>query len=343
VSPVLPTTFEGPGLFDLQMNGYGGFDFNSGHGAWTVADFSRVRTALGRRGVLRALPTLITAPLDRITAAAGRYAAILSEEPELERTFPRLHIEGPFISAEDGPRGAHPRHSCTTPAQHGDFLERLREASGDRIGVITLAPELPGALDLIARASKAGICPSLGHTQASPEVLAEAVAAGARMCTHLGNGSHQVLPRLANYIQAQLADDRLTAGFIADGHHVPWYTLQNFLRAKTPERSVLVTDGVTAADAPAGRYRFGDSYVESTPQRRVQVPGHENLAGSALTLDLAVVNVAVHCGISLREAWAMASTRPAALLGLPACETVSVEVTIDGFSRLDAQPRAVSM
>lgn len=343
MSPVLPATFEGPGLFDLQMNGYGGFDFNSGHDTWTVADLSRVRGALARRGVLRALPTFITAPPERTIAAARRYAALLAEDPELETTFPRLHIEGPFISAEDGPRGAHPRSCCTTPAEQPEFLERVREASGDRIGIITLAPELPGALDLIAEAAAAGICPSLGHTRASPELVADAVAAGARMCTHLGNGSHQMLPRLANYIQVQLADDSLTAGFIADGHHIPWYTLKNFLRAKTPARTVLVTDAVSAADAPAGRYRFGDSYVEATAQGRVQVPGQENLAGSALTLDRAVVNAAIHCGLTLSEAWATASTRPAALLGLPPCEPVAVEVTPGGFTRLDMRPRAASM
>lgn len=344
MSPVLPATFEGPGLFDLQMNGYAGFDFNSGHESWTVADFTRVRAKLARRGVLAALPTIITAPTDRMITTIRRWAEILEEDPELQATFPRLHIEGPFICADDGPRGAHPGNCCTTPARHPDFLEQIREASGDRIGMITLAPELPGSLELIAAAAEAGICPSIGHTQATPELLDEAVAAGARMSTHLGNGSHQMLPRLANYVQAQLADDRLAASFIADGHHMPWYTLKNFLRAKTAARAVLVTDAVAPADAAApGRYRFGDSYVEATPLRRVQLPGQENLAGSALTLDRAVVNVAVHCGVSLLEAWAMASTRPAALLGLSACPTVSVEVTIDGFTRLDAQARAASM
>lgn len=331
---VLPARFEGPGLVDLQLNGYAGFDFNSGHERWTVADFERVHHALGRRGVMVALPTLITAPVERMLAAARSYARILTEAPELEATFPRLHVEGPFLSREAGPRGAHPAASCTTPAEHADFLERIREASGDRLGLLTLAPELPGALELIAAAAEAGVCPAIGHTAATAQTLDAAAQAGARLSTHLGNGSHQLLPRHANYIQVQLADDRLVASFIADGHHLPWYTLQNFIRAKTTARSILVTDAVSAADAPPGRYPLGDGEVESTAAGRVQIPGQPNLAGSALTLDRAVIAVVRHCGVSLAEAWEMASSRPAALVGLPEPAPVTVALSDDGFRRV---------
>lgn len=331
-----PSEHQGPGLLDLQLNGYAGFDFNSGHESWSVEDFRRLRQRLASRGVLAALPTLITAPVDRLLAAARCYAALLEAEPELASAFPRLHIEGPFISPANGPRGAHPERWCRSPVDHPEFLEEMRDASGDRIGIITLAPELPGALDLIRQAAEHGVCVAIGHTMAPQECIAEAVAAGARLSTHLGNGSHQTLPRHDNYVQVQLAEDRLAASFIADGHHLPWFALQNMLRSKTPDRSVLITDAVAAADAPPGEYRVGESQVHATPAGRVQIPGQRNLAGSALTLDRAVLNVATHCGVPFEEAWAMASSRPAALLNLPPCPTVSVEISADGFRRVDS-------
>ncbi|HEX6068906.1 MAG TPA: hypothetical protein VFZ18_03765 [Longimicrobiaceae bacterium] len=331
MSAGLPSRFSGPGLFDLQLNGYAGFDFNSSPERWTIDDFDRVRAALARRGIAGALPTLITAYADSMVARAARYAEIVARSPALEAAFPLLHVEGPFISSEKGPRGAHPRRYCITPLAMPGFLARIREASGDRIGILTLAPELPGALELIREAAEAGIRVAIGHTQASAAIIAEAVAAGASMSTHLGNGSHQLLPRLDNYVQAQLAEDRLTASFIADGHHIPWYTLKNFLRAKTLARSILVSDGIAAADIGPGIFQLGDEQVEVTPDLRVQVPGQPNLAGSALTLDRAVIHVASHCGVSFAEAWEMASTHATAFLGLAPRPTVVVQVSDEGF------------
>ncbi|MBW3631310.1 MAG: hypothetical protein KY464_18760 [Gemmatimonadetes bacterium] len=212
------------------------------------------------------------------------------------------------------------------------MLERLQDASGGRIGLLTLAPELPGALELIGVATAAGIRIAIGHTSAGPAELDAAASAGALLSTHLGNGSHQLLPRHANYIQVQLADDRLAASFIADGHHLPWYALKNFLRAKGVERSILVTDAIAAADAPPGVYRLGEEALEVSADLRVSKPGQPNLAGSALTLDRAVVNVALHCGLPFPEAWAMASSRPAALLGIPLPAEIEVTVSQAGFA-----------
>ena len=335
---LLPSTYRGPGLVDLQMNGYAGFDFNSPPESWRAEDFLRVRAALARRGVVVALPTLITADPQRMVARAAAYARLLGELPELAATFPKLHVEGPFISPEDGPRGAHPAPFCRTPRDLPELLDRLRDASGDRIGIMTLAPELPGALELIARAAKLGVCVAIGHTAAEPETIAEAVAAGARMSTHLGNGSHYQLPRHANYIQAQLAEDELLASFIADGHHLPWYTLKNYMRAKTPDRSILVTDAISAADAGVGRFMLGEDEVEVSEDLCVRRPGKPGFAGSALTLDRAVVNVVLACGVTFDEAWAMASTRPAALIGLAAQPEVRVAI-----SRTGARSMAMKM
>lgn len=328
----IPEIHHGPGLVDLQLNGYARFDFNSEPETWTIDDFDRVRRALNRRGVRVALPTLITDDPGRMIARARRYAWLIEGDKKLAQAFPRLHIEGPFISPEDGPRGAHPALHCATPEALPNFLPRIREACGDRIGILTLAPELPGALNVIEAAAEQNICVALGHTQASADLIHAAVDAGARMSTHLGNGSHQRLPRLDNYVQTQLAEDRLWASFIADGHHMPFSTLKNFIRAKTPSRSILVTDAIAAADVGPGRYRLGRQEVVVSSDLRVAEPGRPNLAGSALTLDRAILNVALHGDVSFPQAWAMASTQPAHLIGLSALPNITVRITPDGFT-----------
>ena len=328
----LPATFTGPGLVDLQINGCGGFDFNSDPAGWSAEQFGGVRGALAGRGITAALPTLITDAPDEMIARAKRYAQIVSTDAELAAALPALHIEGPFISPVDGPRGAHPKCHCKLPAGLVDLIDRLRDAADGRVAIVTVAPELPGAIDLIARWSGEGLVMAIGHTQASKAALAEAVAAGATLSTHLGNGSHQMLPRLDNYVQTQLADDGLHASFIADGHHMPFTTLKNFIRAKTPSRSILVSDAIAAAGMGPGEHVLGNLRVVVSPDGRVSHPGQANLAGAALTLDQAVVNVATHCDVSFARAWAMASTIPAQLANLATPPTVTVSVSENGFA-----------
>jgi len=329
----LPSSHTGPGLVDIQVNGYAGLDFNGEPDEWSGAELRRIRDMMARRGVCAALPTLITDRPDAMIARAQRYAELAAEDAELARFFPALHVEGPFVSPATGPRGAHPREHCKQPAELPDFFDRIRRAAAGRIAIFTLAPELPGAIDLIGRLSAAGVCPAIGHTQASKDVLAEAVAAGARLATHLGNGTHQTLPRLDNYVQAQLADDRLSASFIPDGHHMPFGTLKNFIRAKTPARSVIITDAIAAAELPAGEYRLGRRAVVVRPDGHCSKPGEDNLAGSVLTLDRAVINVFGHCGVGFEQAWAMASSHPAALAGMATPPQVTVRISEAGFER----------
>ena len=330
--PSLPQTYQGPGLVDLQVNGYAGVDFNAPPGDLNLSDFHGVREAQARRGVLVALPTLITDAPERMLARVQQYASFVDQDPELAQAFPKLHIEGPFVSPEDGPRGAHPKAYCKTPEALPEFFSRLQETSGGRIGILTLAPELPGALDLVARASDSGTTVSLGHTQASAEIIQEAIRAGAKMSTHLGNGSHQMLPRLENYVQAQLADDRLIASFIADGHHMPFYTLKNFIRAKARERSVLVTDAIVAADVGPGRYTSTGAEIVVTSELRASKPGEPNLAGSALTLDRAIINACTQSDVPFSEAWTMASTRPASLVDVEEPQRISVDISSERFT-----------
>lgn len=330
----LPKSYTGPGLVDLQINGYAGLDFNGDPAEWTAERFHGVGEMLAGRGVMVALPTLITDGAQAMIARVHRYRELVDVDDVLAARFPRLHIEGPFISPVDGPRGAHPKAHCKTPAEMPDLIDRLREASGDRIGIFTLAPELDGACELIARLVEEGICPAIGHTQAGPDQIADAVSAGAKLATHLGNGSDAVLPRLDNYVQSQLADDRLAASFIADGHHIPFGTLKNFIRAKTVPQSVLVSDAIFAAEMPPGGYRFAGGEVVVRQDGRCTVPGQQHLAGSTLTLDRAVINAFLHCGVSFDEAWAMASTRPAAVTSVPVPEAVTVTVAEGRFVRV---------
>jgi N-acetylglucosamine-6-phosphate deacetylase len=328
---LLPSTWRGPGLVDLQVNGYGGFDFNGPAQTWTAEILREIQKKLHQRGVVAALPTLITDDESRMVARARRYAQLLAEAPALEGLYPGLHIEGPFICRDTGPRGAHPEAFCKDPDELPDFVERIWEASGGRIAVMTLAPELPGAIVLVERLANLGVCVALGHTSASAPIIRDAVNAGARMSTHLGNGSHSQLPRLDNYIQNQLAEARLAASFIADGHHIPFATLQNFIRAKTPDRSVLVTDAVAPADAGPGTYSLGEATITADKSLRVTTPGHTGLAGSALTLDLAIINVCRFCGISFEKAWTMASVNAAALIGLSTPAQIEVDIQEQRF------------
>ncbi len=329
----LPTKYTGPGLIDLQVNGYGGVDFNGEPDQWRADSLHRIRQALEARGLGAILPTLMTDDVEIMFERARRYAALVERDKVLAGFFPGLHIEGPFLSASDGPRGAHSKKFCRTPREIPEFLDRLQEASGGRVALLTLAPELGGAIELIRRCAEAGVCPAIGHTEATKEQIDQAVAAGAKFSTHLGNGSHLMLPKLDNYLETQLAEDRLWASFIADGHHIPFHTLKNFLRAKTPARSVLVSDAMVAAGCGPGHYEFAGETVEVSGDGRVAKPGATNLAGSTLTLDHGVINAAIHCDVSFQQAWAMASTNPAKLLGFPPCAQVAVSVSRKGFCR----------
>ncbi len=327
----LPETHAGEGLTDLQLNGYAGLDFNARPEDLTPEAMHEVRRRLARRGVARALPTLITDDTERMIARAARYAELVATDEDLAAAFPALHVEGPFVSPTDGPRGAHPKCWCKLPSGAPDFFDRVRDAAGGRVAIMTLAPELGGAVELIGRGAAAGVCMAIGHTAAPADVLDAAVAGGATLSSHLGNGSHQTLGRLDNYIQHQLADDRLHASFIADGHHMPLTTLKNFVRAKTPARSVLVTDAIAAAEMPPGEYELAGQRVVVNEDGRAAKPGEANLAGSTLTLDRAVVNAVRAGAATFAEAWAMASSIPSGLVNLPPAPPVTVRITPEGF------------
>src|SRR5439155_1268230 len=215
---------------DLQVNGFGGIDFN---GPDLTAD--RATEAVERMrvtGVTRCLPTLITSSF----AQFARSARVLARTTS--RAIAGIHMEGPYLSAEDGARGAHPREHVA-PATPDDF-NRRQDAAGGRIVLVTLAPEIPGALALIEHLVASGVRAAIGHTAADAQQIADAVTAGATLATHLGNGCAQMLPRHPNVIWELLAADAVCASLIADGHHLPPSTVKAMVRAKGALRTILV-------------------------------------------------------------------------------------------------------
>ena len=302
-----------PGLMDIQVNGYGGQEFASA--TLTVARAAEVIRTFARFGVARLCPTLTTESFDVLRHACATLARLCESDAELARRIVGLHLEGPYITPEDGARGAHPRAHCRPP----DWAEfcRLQDAAGGRIRIVTLSPEYEGSLDFIRRAVQSGVTVALGHMSATPEQVKAAVEAGARLSTHLGNGSHPYLHRFRNYLWTQLAEERLAASLIVDGHHLPPDVVKVFVRCKTPQRCILVSDLSGQAGQPPGRYssRFCD--VEILPDGSLVVAGQRELmAGASLPLHHSVGNVMAYAGVDLATALRMASDNPAALLGI---------------------------
>jgi N-acetylglucosamine-6-phosphate deacetylase len=309
------STIELPGFVDLQVNGFAGVDF--GDPTTTLERVLHAVAAIGKTGVTRFLATLITSPFETFSACAR--TLLRAADPAIAG----IHMEGPYISPEDGPRGAHARDHVRA-AEVGDFRRRQDAAEG-RIRLVTLAPESPGAVALIEHIVASGVRVAIGHTAASGAQIQDAVRAGATLSTHLGNGCAQVLPRHPNVLWEQLGEDRLLASFIVDGHHLPPATVRAMVRAKTPGRSILVTDAIAAAGMPPGVYTLGSQRVELSASGRVAVPGAPNLAGSALRLDVAIGLTVRFTGLSLDEVVPMASTRPAEYLGIRAAGKVVAE------------------
>jgi len=309
-----------PGFFDLQVNGFAGKSFVDPK--VTVQDTQHVAQALLRTGVTRFLPTIITADLDTMCHQLSAIADAIEQVPVVNAMCPGIHVEGPFIHPEDGPRGAHPFEHVRGPSIL-DY-ERLAKAARGKIAILTLAPDQSGALELIRHVSQQGVLVGLGHHRADVAALNAAVQAGAKLSSHLGNATDAVLPRHNNYVWHQLGEDRLWASFIADGHHLPPATLRAMLRAKTIARSLLVTDAIGAAGMPPGRYRLGNAEVERTPDGRVVLPGTPYLAGSAADMPLLIGRAVTDGGVSFVEAVKMASSQPA-LLMFPGAATWSCE------------------
>ncbi|HEV8070056.1 MAG TPA: amidohydrolase family protein [Planctomycetaceae bacterium] len=299
-----------PGLFDLQINGRGGVWF--GKAGITVDEVLQVLGEHFAFGVTRLCPTVITNSSEVLEAALTSLRHACEREPWARQMAPGFHVEGPYIAAEDGPRGAHPKQHVRLP-DWAEF-ERLQAAAGGRICLITLAPELPGAIDFIRRTTASGVTVSIGHTAASGQEITAAIEAGARLSTHLGNGAHPVLRRHPNYIWEQLGDPRLSASVIADGHHLPPSVLRSIIRVKGVRGVILTCDASGLAGCPLGAYTEGQMRMEILADGRIVVAGHRDLlAGSAADTGRCVLE-AMRQGVSLADALDMAGRNPARLL-----------------------------
>jgi N-acetylglucosamine-6-phosphate deacetylase len=309
--PLAEPLWLSPGLIDLQINGYQGFDLNSDNlTSDTVIDLSRSVLA---SGVTTFLPTIITASEEKIVACLRAIAAARQLNPALRHMIPGVHVEGPHLSPEDGPRGAHPREHIRQPSM-AEF-DRWQRASGGLVKLVTLSPHFEEAPNYIATLHARGVLVSIGHTHASPEQIHAAVDAGATLSTHLGNGIADPLPRHPNLLWAQLAEDRLTAMFIADGHHLPNDTLKVMLRAKGLDRAILVSDVVALGGMPPGLYETPvGGLVELTTDGRLSLPGTRLLAGSVVPLKDAVAHLAT-TDLSLSDSLRLATQNPARFLG----------------------------
>jgi N-acetylglucosamine-6-phosphate deacetylase len=298
------------GLFDIQVNGYAGVDFNST--GLTADALDHALHAMLRAGVTRCLPTLITAAETELGARLDALDRAVRGSRLGPLMVPGVHLEGPFLNPAPGYAGCHPAAAMTGPDE--TLLERIAAGIGTPIRLLTLAPELPSATRLIGWAVRHGMVVAMGHTAADHETVLRAAAAGATLSTHLGNALPQPQPKFLNPLMAQLAEDRLHASFIADGIHVPMHALGVLLRAKGIEQSILVTDATSAADTAPGFYEFAGMRIEHAADGSVREPGSAVLAGSALRLDQAVRNVVAWGFAGAGQAIAMASANPAALL-----------------------------
>lgn len=300
------------GLIDLQINGFRGLDLNAGD--LQPAVLLSLCEELLSVGVTTWLPTLITASEASILQALEAIARGRAEHSLIGEMVPGVHVEGPSISLRDGPRGAHPLAHVRAPSI-AEF-DLWQQACGDLVAMVTMAPEHSGSLNYVRALAQRGVVVALGHTDATPEDLHAAAEAGACFSTHLGNGAAALLPRHPNVIWAQLADDRLTASFIADGWHLPPDTFKAMLRAKGLDRAVLVSDTVALAGMPPGIYAQAiGGCVEVSAEGRIGVAGTPYLAGASLPLSANVAIAADMAGLSLADALMLATVNPGRFIG----------------------------
>jgi N-acetylglucosamine-6-phosphate deacetylase len=312
VSADLTSEWLAPALFDVQINGGLGVSFNAPD--LTLDALRHVLMACRAHGIAHLLPTLVTTSRADTLAALHALTAARAAAPDVAAAIVGYHLEGPWISPLDGARGAHPAAQVRAP-DWAEFAEYQSAAAG-LIRLVTLAPEVPGALPFIAELTRAGVVVAIGHTLADAATIRQAVAAGARLSTHLGNGCPAMLHRHHNPLWPQLADERLWASLICDGHHVPADLARCVARLK-PGQLILTCDASSLAGCPPGRYAGWGQPVEVLPNQKIVVADTPYLAGSAVFTD-ACIGIAVRAtGLSWAACLDAASAAPRALLGLP--------------------------
>ncbi len=302
-----PDAILGPGLVDIHIHGGAGHDVMEGDEDALAA----IEGHLARNGTTSYFPTTVTAPVDATLRSLEKLGAAIerSGNGDLRAQPLGVHLEGPFIS--HAKRGIHPAEYIQPPSL--ELFDRMWQAAGGHVGLITIAPEVPGATELIAEAARRGICVSLGHSDSDLEPVQVAMLAGARHATHTFNAMRPLDHRNPGILGAVLADPGLTADIIADGIHVHPEVVRLFLQAKGPEGAVLITDGLSAAGMGDGRYRLGSFEFEVQGDRCTR---DGTLAGSVLTLGRAVANVMKFADWNLKDAIRLATLNPARVAGV---------------------------
>jgi N-acetylglucosamine-6-phosphate deacetylase len=301
-----------PPLFDLQVNGFAGIDFQQDD--FTGDDLARTVHALRLAGCGRFLFTLITAEWTKLTARLARAVALRSESEDLQSAIAGWHIEGPFLSPEPGFHGAHDPTLMLDPSP--EKIRMLRELTGNDPLLLTIAPERPGALEAIGLAVSLGMKVSLGHTDASEKTIRAAVQAGATGFTHLGNGCPRELDRHDNILWRVLDKSCLTISLIPDRIHLSPALFRLLHRLMPEENIIYVSDAMAAAGGAPGCYTLGALEVEVGPDQMVRQPGHANFAGSALRPIEGIFRAASMVDAPWQQMWRRMSDLPARFMGL---------------------------
>jgi N-acetylglucosamine-6-phosphate deacetylase len=298
-----------PTFCDVQVNGAGGIGYHDD--GLTVDKVLETCDWFYKSGTGLFCPTVTTSSAEEAIHGLRTLTDARKQSARADASFVGIHVEGPYIADEDGPRGAHPLEHTRDP--DWDEFQKYQDAAEGHVKILTLAPERNGALPFIEKAVASGVIISIGHSGATREQILDAISAGATMSTHLGNGSHALIPRLDNYIWDQLSDDRLWAGMIPDTFHLPPPMLKIFLRAKQMERICLVSDVSGIAGLPPGVYLNGHSEIHESG--KISLAGTPYLAGAGRFLDYGVANAVIHTDATLADAVDMVTTNPARLLG----------------------------
>jgi N-acetylglucosamine-6-phosphate deacetylase len=306
----LPEFYISPGLIDLQVNGYMGVSFADQ--ILTIENMRKATLALWKEGVTGFLPTLTTTEHAQLIRSFSLIAKMTDDEV-IGKSVLGFHLEGPYISPVKGYRGAHSEKFIRLP--DWEEFQELQKTAQNNIKLITVAPEMEGAIPFIEKFNKSGVIVSLGHHNGTAQDIEKAVFAGASLSTHLGNGCANEINRHNNPIWPQLSNDNLSVSIIVDGAHLNRDEVRTFYKVKGVEKTILVSDAVSLAGLPPGEYiSDGDTLLLTTEV--VKFPSENVLAGAAQPISRCVGNVMKFTQCSLKDAIQMASTNPARLIGM---------------------------
>lgn len=299
--------------FDIQINGYAGVD-------WNQDDLSAERMHEGCRlleesGVEGILATVVTEKIDAMCGRLARLVELREQDEQVRRVVAGFHIEGPFLNPMAGYRGAHPEDAIIPP--DADAMKRLLDAAGGLTRIVTLAPEKDAGGALTRLLADQGIVVSAGHCNPSLDELRAGIDSGLAMFTHLGNGIPMEITRHDNVIERALSVcDRLWIGFIADGAHIPFFALGNYLKVTGLDRAYVVTDCTSAASLPPGRYRLARWEIEIGEDRVARSPDGSHLVGSAITMPETAKNLREKMGLDPNQVRTLTYDNPRRAIGM---------------------------